>query len=143
VLNGLENAVKDMYGEKGFDGLSERQKRYEAVWMYDAEVNSGGHSQYFGNSSGGDYRWAIDGLREMAALEKLGILVEALQVFGPDGPPDDWEARREIAYGFSEEQLNFLDGLNDRYSVGKENVEMLLYLYVVDHKDDFRNRTGN
>jgi len=70
-------------------------------------------------------------------------LVEALQVFGPDGPPDDWEARREIAYGFSEEQLNFLDGLNDRYSVGKENVEMLLYLYVVDHKHDFRNRTGN
>jgi hypothetical protein len=68
VLNGLENAVEDMYGEKGFDGLSEPQKRYEAVRMYDAEVNNGGHSQYFGNSSGGDCRWAIEGLREMAAL---------------------------------------------------------------------------
>jgi hypothetical protein len=79
----------------------------------------------------------------MAALEKLRILMETMQVFGPDGPPDDWEKRREIVYSFSDEQLDVLDDLNTRYFACKENIDMLLYLYVVDHKDDFRNRTGN
>jgi hypothetical protein len=45
----------------------------------------------------------------MAALEKLRILMETMQVFGPDGPPDDWEKRREIVYSFSDEQLDVLD----------------------------------
>jgi hypothetical protein len=48
-----------------------------------------------------------EGLREMAALEKLRILMETMQVFGPDGPPDDWEKRREIVYSFSDEQWTF------------------------------------
>jgi uncharacterized protein DUF4375 len=69
--------------------------------------------------------------------------MEAMQVFGPDGPPDDWEKRREMVYSFSDEQLDVLDDLNTRYFACKENIDMLLYLYLVDHKDDFRNRTGN
>lgn len=101
--------------------------------MYDAEVVNGGHSQYFGNSSGGDYRQAIEGLREINALKKSAILEEAVQVFGSKGPPKDWEKRRKLVYSFSEEQQNFLDGLNDRYYASEENVAMLLVLYEVDH----------
>ena len=42
--------------------LTEAQQRYLAATVYDGEVRSGGHSQYFFNSSGDHWSVALEGL---------------------------------------------------------------------------------
>src|SRR6185369_14940424 len=46
----------------GFAGLSEVEKQYFAVGLLELEVYNGGFDQYFFNSSGSFYRYAVLGL---------------------------------------------------------------------------------
>ena len=53
--NRFREFVFDALGSHGFEQLSVPQQHYYAVFAYDAEVNHGGHAQYFVNSPG-DHR---------------------------------------------------------------------------------------
>ncbi len=120
------------------DFLSPPEQLYRAVALYHADVNNGGHLQYLGNFSPLDYRLAIDGLKAMNAPARAAILQKALEVFGPSGPPEDRGRRRDIVYDeLTDAQNDLLRDLDQRYYDGKENVELLLALYAVDHKEAF------
>lgn len=70
VLSGVANArevVFDALENHGFAHLSTPQQHYYAVFVYDAQVNNGGHSQYFVNSSGDHWKSAIEGLKAIGA----------------------------------------------------------------------------
>ena len=124
--------------ERGFDSLTEPQRHYYATWMYDAEVNNGGHSQYFVNSTGDQWPIALAGLKAICATERASILQEATGLFGAQGPSQQNEKRHRQLSKFSEWQDSELDKLNSRYHASKENVEALLSLYAIDNAEAFR-----
>lgn len=81
--------------EAGFDGLSEAEKRYFAVCCLSGEVNNGGFHQFFFNSAGAHYAYAIAGLEEIEAGASLQLLKEAKQVwFDFSDVPTDTSSRR-------------------------------------------------
>jgi hypothetical protein len=56
-LEGFEQRAWEIEGRSGFSALKPEQKHYLAVLMYDGEVNNGGLSQYFFNSTTGRMHW--------------------------------------------------------------------------------------
>jgi hypothetical protein len=73
----------------GFWRLTIPEQHYLAVTMLDAEVNNGGHGQYFLNSSGSEWREALAGLE---VIERLNVP----PFFGKHSANSVQRARRQI-----------------------------------------------
>jgi len=78
------------------------------------------------------------GLRAIGAPETAQIPEKAGRVFGPEGPPEDCDARNAVINAFTGEQVKSVDDLYCTFP-GGENIEMLLFLYVAEHRPEFRN----
>jgi hypothetical protein len=107
------------------------------VFIYDAEVNNGGHSQYFVNSSGDHWESALDGLKAIGADSRAKILEEATGLFGAAGPSADNASRHRQLAAFSGQHDRSLDELDRRYYSCNENIEALLAQYALKNKDHF------
>lgn len=139
ILGGVTDPwqfVIDIAEERGLEALSVPQRQYYAVFMYDSEVNNGGHSQYFFNPSGETWEDALAGLTAIGANERAKVLREAVEVTGRYRPA----ANAESAF----DQLERSDGrtatlseLDDRYYACDEVVESLLAQYALSHKNEF------
>ncbi len=121
----------------GFDGLTPAQKHYTSAIMYNAEVNNGGHLQYFYNSSSAHWKQAIEGLKAIGAPQRARILERAVAHFGQSGPSEDRDTRQKQLQRFSSQQEDALGDLDDEFYDCKENTYALLSLYVVKHKEHF------
>lgn len=130
--------VFDAERQRGFDALSEPQRLFFAALIYDGEVNNGGHSQYFVNSSGDQWRFALDGMKAIGASERAEILEQAVGLFEAKGPSDDGETRHEQLASSSKRKDEALARLDDRYYASKENVAALLAPYAIDNREAFR-----
>ena len=140
VMRGMDkifHRILQIEKRDGFDALSEPQKRYYAVFLYDADVRNGGHLQYLGNFAPRDFHLAVYGLRAVQAPKRAAILEEGLQVFGRSAPPKSRRRRHQILNGLTKRQRKVLSDLDQRYYEGRENVNKLLALYAVNHKKEF------
>lgn len=138
-LTDLRSVAFEHLKRTEFNALAEPLQFYLAVCIYDAEVNNGGHSQYFVNSSGDHWRAALRGLAAVGAAERAAILREAVALFSPAGPSENNEARHQQVATFSKAKDAALDALDDRYYACRENVETLLSLYAIENKAHFRS----
>ena len=93
-------------------GFTVEQRYLNAICWYFAEVNNGGHHQFFYNSTGIVWEDALAGLR----LFKMDILADNLQsvidYFG-GSVPFDREERWTILKEWDDEVFDFLDGKDD------------------------------
>ena len=143
VLAGVTNARQVVYEaleSQGFEHLSTPQQHYYAVLIYDAEVNNGGHSQYFVNSSGSRWKTALDGLKAIGAEKRAEILQKASALFGSSGPSTDHEKRHQQIASFTAQQDELLDKLDRGYYSCDEPIETLLAQYALENKEHFTAR---
>jgi Domain of unknown function (DUF4375) len=83
--------------ETGFSGLSHPNQLYFATNLVSGEVHNGGFDQYFHNSSGDHYQFAVEGFTTIGASESLHLLISAKQiVFGEADVPSNTGARRKV-----------------------------------------------
>lgn len=83
--------------ETGFEGLSEPEKKYFAICCLEGEVYNGGFDQFFSNSSGSYFQYALAGLEDLRAERALELLRRAKQVlFDFADVPSDTETRRAL-----------------------------------------------
>jgi len=81
---------------EGFDGLAEPEKLYYAVSCLIGEVHNGGFDQFFSNSTGAMYGYALSGLFELEAEASAALLVRAKEVlFGESPVPVDRTQRAQ------------------------------------------------
>jgi hypothetical protein len=118
--------------DAGFNGLTPDEKLYFAVGLVDLDVTNGGTHQYFSNSAGEYYSFAISGLERIGATQTLDLLRRAKNVlFGDNSVPTDanarWDAMKQYPVDMDEnvpewctqlEEIDNLlwddpDGLND------------------------------
>jgi hypothetical protein len=101
--------------QNGFASLSRAERQYFAVGLLEGEVYNGGFHQYFFNSSGDSYLYAIEGLEAIGALQALQLLRKAKQiVFGFAEPPQSTGRRRALLHSVEnacEVRLASLDSL--------------------------------
>lgn len=89
----VSEAVWAREARHGIDGLTDPEKIFLRVWNLEAEVNNGGFAQYFENSTGNYAVGTPDALRSAGAPEMAALVEQAMQPFGPSGPPADRAAR--------------------------------------------------
>jgi len=81
----------------GFGTLSDAEKLYYALTLFQNEVNNGGFHQFFFNSSGSYYDLIENGLVTFDELQTLELLSQAKAIVFPAIPvPVDTEQRRSL-----------------------------------------------
>lgn len=74
------NAFVDLLAMEDYEELTEVQKSAHLVFWYDAEVQNGGHLQYFLNSAGQRAEETLDALGNLKLDFQKAILAEAISL---------------------------------------------------------------
>jgi hypothetical protein len=99
---------------------------------YDAEVNNGGHDQFFTNSTGIVWKDALEGFVAVGAVERANILKEAAKRMGGN-PSFDQNERSDQIDKF---RADFED-LDSKYYELKDDFEQKVNKYVKENRKDF------
>jgi hypothetical protein len=138
IATGVTNAygfVIDKYQKKGVKALTEPQLYFLTLSWLDAEVQNGGFSQYYFNSSGELAAHAVKAAKAVGATELAGIIREANALFGTGGPDQDRDKRMDQLSKIDQEALHLLDS---RYYKCPEKMDELLPRFVAAHATDFK-----
>lgn len=137
-LSDFDKRIWTIVKERGEGALTAQQRHYQAVLMFDAEVNNGGLSQYFFNSGGNEWRTALAGLEAMGSKERLAVLKEAVAKFGPDGPSENRDRRMNQQAKLAKKDDDVFKQLDNRYYNSTEVVDVLIMRYVLKNPEAFR-----
>ena len=126
IYDGEEQYVSDL---KKF---TLAQKYIFAIEWYIAEVNNGGHDQFYFNSTGIVWEDAMKGFEVIGLKENYEIIKESAQRLG-GFPSKDREKRQQQ---LEEYEANF-DDLDERLYNSECEIEKALLRYIKDNSDSF------
>ncbi len=120
-----------------FHLISEPRQALYAVFWVEAEINNGGLSQYYYNSSGNQAAKAPQHLRELGLDEAADILEEANAFFPNATPPADRRARLAILDDVEEQASQTWNELEDRYFQSGIGFQPNMINYIREHREEF------
>ena len=130
ILINLSESENTMFGKKEFAQQSLPQKVFSAIWLLESEVNNGGFSQYFLNSSAESVLFVREALEAIDAPQTASICNRAITTAFPAGlPPAEAD--------FSDEILEKLEPLDQEFFAYPHNLTDLLFAYVSEHPEEF------
>ena len=103
----------------------------------ESEVNNGGFSQYFFNSSNESAGFVAEALETVGAPNTADICRRAIEAGFPAGLPNSKQAIRSAAVDFSDEVLGKLEQLDQEFYSYPHNLTDLLFNYVSMHPEEF------
>ncbi len=117
----------------------EKLNKYERVIFItqtlEQEVNNGGFSQFFYNSSGDFSNELLDAFTQIGAAKTATICKKAISVFNGKIPLDRTE-REELLDNMKIETI--LDKCDDDFYAYEDDLERLNYEYIIKHRDYFK-----
>jgi hypothetical protein len=137
ILTRLSESPQTKFGKEEFASQSVPQKVFSALWEVESEVNNGGFSQYFVNSSAESAHFVADALRMIGAPKTADICDRAIAAAFPTGLPQSEEAIRSAAADFSDEVLEKLEPLDQEFFSYPHNLTDLLFAYVSQRPEEF------
>jgi hypothetical protein len=133
----LSVSDRTAFGKQEFPQQSTPQEVFSAIWAVESEVNNGGFSQYFQNSSCETAGFVADALDLIEAPTTAGICRRAVMIAFPNGLPSSPDAVSAAAADFTPEVEDALSELDQEFFAYPHNLTELLYAYVAAHCDDF------
>jgi hypothetical protein len=131
-VNALSN-----YGED-LSKLTEAQKVLLFVESLEREVNNGGFSQFYFNSSG-DYAYeALDGLKTIGANKMADILTKANSVWPNQIVPKDRTERQNVQETIEGQAAPIWEQCDNDFYDYPDDIAGLLLEYVKQHKAEFQ-----
>ena len=121
----------------GFDGLTDAEKVFFCVWVLTGQVDNGGFDQFFFNSSGNYSTEAVDAFEKIGASKTAGIVYRANSVFKNGRPSKNWTARQDELDALPESAEERLRRLDDEFYKCDEDIDKLLYEFVVKQRSEF------
>ena len=137
ILIRLSESDHVQFGKKKFELQSFPQKVFSAVWSVESEVNNGGFWQYFVNDSAETTSFVVEALRTVGAAQTADICQRALAAAFPEGVPGSTEEIRVGANSLSASALERLDELNQEFFSYPNNLNDLLFAYVLKYPEEF------
>jgi hypothetical protein len=134
ILIELSESEKTKFGKEDFSVQSAPQKVFSSVWAVESEVNNGGFSQYFLNSSAETAPFVAEAIDTPRTAD---ICRRAILCAFPDGLPAPPEAISSIAADFSDETLEELSALDAEFFAYPHDLTELLFAYVSAHSEEF------
>lgn len=137
ILIDLSESEKSRFGKEDFASQSLPQKVFSAIWAVESEVNNGGFSQYFSNSSGESAPFVVDALETIGAPKTASICKRAIASGFPAGLPRTPESIASAAANFSDDILERLEPFDQEFLSYPHNLTDLLFEYVSKHPEEF------
>ena len=137
ILIGLSESERTKFGKEDFGGQSLPQKVFSSVWAVESEVNNGGFSQYFLNSSAETAPFVVEALEAIGAPRTADICGRAIVCAFPTGLPPTPETISTAAAAFSDETLGELEALDAEFFAYPHDLADLLFVFVSKHPDEF------
>ena len=140
ILISLSESERTKFGKEDFASQSVPQKVFSALWEVESEVNNGGFSQYFVNSSAESAHFVGDALRMIGAPKTADICQRAIAAAFPAGLPKSEEAIRSAAADFSDdahEKREPIEPIDQEFYSYPHNLTDLLFAYVSGHPEEF------
>jgi hypothetical protein len=117
-----------------YDVLSTPERVFRTIWELESEVNNGGFDQYFFNTSGRLVPNIVAALHAIGASAMAQIVQHAIEAVGQDVQWQDDPARREYMNKLSPQATNTLSDLDQAFYRYPDDLTMLLYRYVSEHR---------
>lgn len=124
------------YG-KNMDALTPEERIFFITQWLETEVNNGGFSQFFFNSSGNFSAELVDAFTAIGAVKTAAICQQALDAFGQALPADCEERRKLLDKIETDEIDDALSACDDAFYEYEEDLARLNYDYVQKHKAAF------
>ena len=121
------------YGE-AIEKLNEHERVFYVTQILEQEVNNGGFSQFFFNSSGDFSNEIVDAFTKIGAFKTAEICKKALAVFNGNVPTDR-DAREELLDSLECDDV--LSECDDDFYEYEDNLEELNYTYIMEHRSSF------
>jgi hypothetical protein len=137
ILIDLSESENVKFGKEEFAAQSVPRKVFSSVWAVESEVNNGGFSQYFGNSSAETAAFVVEALDTIGAPRTADICRRAIACAFSSGLPPTPEQVSEAALGFSDETLEDLESLDVEFTAYPHDLTDLLFAYVSAHPEEF------
>ena len=132
----LSESDRTAFGKQDFAEQSIPQKVFSAIWSVESEVNNGGFSQYFQNSSE-TVGFVADALDLIDAPRTAGICRRAVKIAFPNGLPSSPDEVSSAATDLAPDVEDTLSALDQEFFAYPHNLTDLLYAYISAHPDDF------
>ena len=126
LLNKLE--------ENGYDSLSYEEKVRFNVWVLNDAIINGGFVSYFYNPDGEYAEEALKSLDAIGAVKTREMLRKVMDLFPGGKPSKDIDERNQAIDSWDDSVEDLLTGFDDTYYSREENVEKLLYEYILVSK---------
>ena len=122
---------------KHFTNLSEAERHFVYIDIFESELNNGGLFHFFYNTSGAYAHEVLDAFNAVDANNSGTLYNNALYLF-PELPiPKDIFVRRQFMNEISKNvKAAWLD-LEDQFIASNEDLVLLLVDYIKKHKTDF------
>ena len=127
-------AEKSRYGDE-MSAFSEPEKIVYITQSLEMEVNNGGFSQFFFNSSGDFANEVVDAFMEIGAKKTAAICRKANSIYG-ETVPHDRDEREDLLLD-NDEIENILDECDNAFFEYEDDLVALCYEYVMKHKKSF------
>lgn len=137
ILILLSESDKTSFGKEDFGSQSLPQKVFSAIWEVESEVNNGGFSQYFLNSSSESASFVVEALEILGAPRTADVCKRAIGIAYPSGLPQSVEVIRSTAAYFPDRVLAALEPLDQEFFSYPHNLTRLLFGYVSQHPEEF------
>lgn len=137
ILINLAESDNTKFGKEEFAAQSVPEKVFSSVWAVESEVNNGGFSQYFLNSSAETVAFVSEALETIGAPHTADICRRAISCAFRDGLPPTADAISSMAADFSEETLEELEALDNEFFAYPHDLTELLFAFVSLHPEEF------
>jgi hypothetical protein len=137
ILIDLSASDKTSFGKEDFARQSLPQRVFSAIWAVESEVNNGGFSQYFLNSSAESASFVVKALETIGAPETAVICKRAIAAAFPAGLTQSVEAIRSAAAEFPDEVVAMLEPIGQEFFSYPHDLTDLLFAYVSQHPAEF------
>lgn len=124
---------KCVYGDD-IEKLNEHERTFYVTQILEMEVNNGGFSQFFFNSSGDLSNELVDAFTKIGAFKTTEICKKALAVFN-GYVPTDRDEREELLDNL--DCGDVFDECDDEFYEYEDNLEELNYTYIMAHRNSF------
>ena len=133
-------ALDEYVGEKcnhgdAMERLSAQERIFYITQSLEMEVNNGGFSQYFFNSSGDFANELVAAFTEIGALSTAEICKKAVAIFGGEVPADTFD--RDDVISDNEEFEEILNECDDAFYEYPDALTALNYEYVMKNRAFF------
>ena len=127
---------KTQYGED-MSALSEAERIFYITQTLEMEVNNGGFSQFFYNSSGNFSNELVGAFTAIGANATAAICQKAISAFGRDIPVDRDEREEMLDELESDEFDEILEECDNAFYDYEDNLNELNYNFVMKNKEFF------